>query len=293
MNRDRLKSWAVLDQRRQALVLTIVTGLVIVSLAFGLAGMTWRLAGLNDGRDRVTLAVEPSASARSSDISPILALAPFGGVVADAQASASGMTLKAIFMAVPADASSALIAVGDAPATVTYPGQTLSSGAVVHSIAVDHVVLQVNGQAERLEFPKPVDGSGGQPVSSGADQSSAAPSPQAGTAAAALPTAATGRGMNPVVVEQYRQRLAGNPQALASEMNVTATPAGYRVGENPPAPLRAAGLQPGDIVERVNNQPVGTLGNARSVLDQAILSGGARVEVLRNGRRITLSFPLR
>jgi general secretion pathway protein C len=99
--------------------------------------------------------------------------------------------------------------------------------------------------------------------------------------------------MNPVVVEQYRQRLAGNPQALASEMNVTATPAGYRVGENPPAPLRAAGLQPGDIVERVNNQPVGTLGNARSVLDQAILSGGARVEVLRNGRRITLSFPLR
>lgn len=293
MNLGRLKSWAVLDQRRQALVLTIVTGLVIVSLAFGLAGLTWRLAGLNDGRDRVALAVEPPASARSGDITPILALAPFGGVVADAQASAAGMTLKAIFMAVPADASSALIAVGDAPATVAYPGQTLSTGAVVHSIAVDHVVLQVNGQAERLEFPKPADGSGGQPATPGTGQTSAPPSPQAGTAATAVPTAATDRGMNPVVVEQYRQRLAGNPQALASEMNLTATAAGYRVGENPPPPLRAAGLQPGDVVERVNNQPVGTLGNARSVLDQAILSGGARVEVLRNGRRITLSFPLR
>ena len=293
MNWGRLKFWTVLDQRREALVLTMITGLVIASLAFGLAGMTWRLAGLNDGRDRVALVVEPAASERSTDIAPILALAPFGGVVADAQASASGMTLKAIFMAYPAEASSALISVGDAPATVVYPGQALSSGALIQSIAVDHVVLQINGQAERLEFPKPVDLSGDPPASPGAVQAQVPDQPQAGTVATALPAAATDRGMNAAVVEQYRQRLAGNPQAVASEMNVTATATGYRVGDNPPAPLRAAGLQAGDIVERVNNQPVGAPGSARSVLDQAILSGGARVEVLRNGRRITLSFPLR
>ena len=293
MNRGWLKYWTVLDQRRQALVQTILTGLVIASLAFGLAGLVWRLAGLNDGRESVALVVEPEVVGRSTDIAAILALAPFGGVVADAQGSVSGMTLKAIFMAYPAEASSALISVGDAPATVALPGQTLSGGAVVQSIAADHVVLQVNGQAERLDFPKPVDAAGGQPVAPVAERTSALPPPQAGTGTAGQPVAAADRGMNAVVVEQYRQRLAGNPQALASEMNVTATSAGYRVGENPPAPLRAAGLQPGDIVEKVNNQPVGTLGNARSVLDQAILSGGARVEVLRNGRRITLSFPLR
>ena len=293
MNWGRLKSWAVIDQRREALVLTAITGIVVVSLAFGLAGMTWRLAGLNDGRDHVAVVVEPAVSELSTDLAPILALAPFGGVVADAQASASGLTLKAIFMAYPADASSALISVGDAPATVAYPGQTLSSGALIQSIAVDHVVLQVSGQAERLEFPELVNGSGGQPASPGAVRTPIQDQPQAGTVATALPAAATDRGMNAAVVEQYRQRLAGNPQAVANEMNVTATAAGYRVGDNPPAPLRAAGLQPGDIVERVNNQPVGAPGSARSVLDQAILSGGARVEVLRNGRRITLSFPLR
>lgn len=293
MNWGRLKSLVVLDQRREAAVLTALTVAVIASLGFGLAGTTWRLAGLNDGRDRVALVVEPAASQLSTDIAPILALAPFGGVVADAQASASGMTLKAIFMADPAEASSALISLGDAPATVVRPGQALDSGALVQSIAMDHVVLQVNGQAERLEFPKPVDSSGGQSASPGAGPTPVPDQAQAGTAAAALPAATTDRGMNAAVVEQYRQRLAGNPQAVASEMNVTATATGYRVGDNPPAPLRAAGLRPGDIVERVNNQPVGALGSARSVLDQAILSGGARVEVLRNGRRITLSFPLR
>jgi type II secretory pathway component PulC len=99
--------------------------------------------------------------------------------------------------------------------------------------------------------------------------------------------------MNPSVVEQYRQRLAASPAAVAGEFNLTPTAAGLRVGDNPPAPLRAAGLQPGDIVLKVNNQPVGALGNARAILDQAITSGGARVEVLRSGRRITLSFPLR
>lgn len=284
---------SVFDQRRSALVLTVLTGVVVASVAVALAGLTWRLAGLNDGRDRVALAGEPTASALSTDIAPILSLAPFGGVVADVQTSASGMTLKAIFMAWPAEASSALISVGDAPATAVRPGQTLSSGALVQSIGVDHVVLEVGGQSERLEFPKPVDASGGQPSSGGVPPAPAPQPPQAGTAPAASPTAAGGSGMIPSVVEQYRQRLAGNPQAVANELNLTATAAGYRVGDDPPAPLRAAGLQPGDIVLKVNNQPVGALGNARAVLDQAITSGGARVEVLRNGRRITLSFPLR
>lgn len=287
---SRVTLVSVFDQRRSALALAVLTGVVVASVAIALAGLTWRLAGLNDGRDRVALAPEPAASARSTDITPILSLAPFGGGVVDVEASASGLILKAIFMAWPAETSSALIAVGDAPATAVRPGQTLSSGAVVESIGVDHVVLQVGGQSERLEFPKPVDASGSQPSSA-----ATLPTPQpaqAGTAPAASPTVAGQSGMIPSVVEQYRQRLAGNPQAVASEMNLTATAAGFRVGDNPPAPLRAAGLQPGDIVEKVNNQPVGALGNARATLDQAITSGGARVEVLRNGRRITLSFPL-
>lgn len=97
----------------------------------------------------------------------------------------------------------------------------------------------------------------------------------------------------PSVVEQYRQRLAGNAPAVARDMGVTATAQGYRVGDDISPALRAAGLQPGDVVARVNNQPVGSDVNPRAILDQAITSGGARVDVVRNGRTLTLSFPLR
>lgn len=183
MNWGRLKSLVVIDQHREAAVLTVITVTVVASLALGLAGMIWRLAGLNDGRDRIARVVEPAASRRSTDIAPILALAPFGGVVADAQASVSGMTLRAIFMAYPAEASSALIAVGDEPATIVHPGEALSSGALIQSIAVDHVVLQISGQAERLEFPKPVDASGGEPASPDAVRTPPSEQPQTGSAA--------------------------------------------------------------------------------------------------------------
>lgn len=292
----RLTVVTLLDDRRISVAVTVFTAVVVASVAAGLAGLTWRLAGLNDGRDRVALAATVPVSNASVDVAPILSLAPFGGAASDIQTSASGMILKAVFMAFPAEASSALIAVGEAPALAVRPGQTLSGGAIVQSIGLDHVVLLVGSQSERLEFPKPFD-------PSGAAATPVPASPTVSLAPASAPigvptsrpatTTAVGSGMVPSVVEQYRQRLAGNPQAVASQLDVTATSTGFRVGDNPPPQLRAAGLQPGDVVESVNNRPVGGLGDASAVLDQAITSGGARVEVLRNGRRVTLSFPLR
>ncbi len=295
-----IRRWISLDAgsplRSSSIAVSVLTGLVVVSVAAALAGLTWRLAGLNDGRTQVTLAQRPTTALLADDLSPILSLAPFGRGADDVQASASGMVLKAIFLASPASASTAVIARGGAQATAFRPGQALGGGAVIQSIGVDHVVIQIGDRTETLEFPEPGSVAAGQPAPAAA-RSGALPSERAGRAPARAPAApsgpAGGSGMNPSVVEQYRQRLAASPEAVATELNVTATAAGLRVGDNPPAALRAAGLQPGDIVLKVNNQPVGALGNARAILDQAITSGGARVEVLRSGRRITLSFPLR
>ena len=291
-----IRRWISLDagsaRRSPAIAVSVLTGLVVVSVAAALAGLTWRLAGLNDGRTQVTLAQRPATTLLADDLTPILSLAPFGSGADDVQASASGMVLKAIFLASPASASTAVIARGDAQATAFRSGQALGGGAVIQSIGVDHVVIQIGDRTERLEFPEPGSVAGGQPAPAAA-RSGQLPTERGRGAPAASPGPAGGSGMNPSVVEQYRQRLAASPETVATELNVTATAAGLRVGDNPPAALRAAGLQPGDIVLKVNNQPVGALGNARAILDQAITSGGARVEVLRSGRRITLSFPLR
>ncbi len=292
MMRRWLSVEAEFARNRSAIAVNVLTGLVVVSVAAALAGLTWRLAGLNDGRAQVTLAQRPETSTLADDLTPILSLAPFGRGADDVQATAAGMVLKAIFLASPANASTAVIARGDAPATAYRPGQALGGGAVIQSIAEDHVVIQIGDRTERLEFPELDSAAGGQPVPATARPGQLR-SERARGSPAASPSPARGSGMDPSVVEQYRQRLAASPETLATELNVTATAAGIRVGDNPPAALRAAGLQPGDIVLKVNNQPVGALGNARAILDQAITSGGARVEVLRSGRRITLSFPLR
>lgn len=282
--RDRAE-WAVLG----------VTVVVVVTLAAALAGLTWRMLGGNDGRDRIAIAEAAAVGTTgTTDITPILTLAPFGGSALTAQPGGAGMILQAIFSAFPAEASSAVIVVGDAPPAAVMPGQTLSSGAVVQSIEIDHVILRVGAGVERLDFPRAPVAEGTTPGTTTVAQTTApAPTATAPAATPAAPAAVSSTGTTPSVVEQYRQRLAGNAQGVATQMGVTATTGGYRVGETLTPELRAAGLRPGDVVEKVNNQPVGNIDSDRRLMDEAITSGGARVEVLRNGRRMTLSFPLR
>ncbi|MBJ7484978.1 type II secretion system protein N, partial [Brevundimonas sp.] len=143
------------DARQGPLAQKILILAVVISVAAAAAGVFWRLSGLDNGRDRIAVAAPPSSAAAPADLPAILAWSPFGGASATTQAAGGGLILKAIFLAVPVEASSAVIAVGEAPAISVSPGQTLATGAVVQSIHVDHVILQVGAQTERLDFPAP------------------------------------------------------------------------------------------------------------------------------------------
>ncbi|WP_395651058.1 type II secretion system protein N [Brevundimonas sp.] len=257
------------DARHGPIALKVLILLVVISVAAAAAGVFWRLSGLDDGRDRIAVAPPPSSSATSTDLPSILAWSPFGGAAATTQAAGGGLILKAIFLAVPAEASSAVIAVGEAPAVSVSPGQTLSTGAVVQSIHVDHVILQVGAQTERLDFP----------------------APPALIDAAAPP--ATGLTIITPATPAPPPVVAGTAVNALQGAGVTSTDQGYRIGDAVPPPLLAAGLQPGDIITRVNNQTVAGNADPQAILNQAVQSGGARVDVIRSGRTITLSFPLR
>lgn len=76
-------------------------------------------------------------------------------------------------------------------------------------------------------------------------------------------------------------------------MRAAATPQGYRVGANPSPELRRFGLRPRDVIESVNGQAVGGGSGDERVLERARTEGNARVVIPRDGRRSTLSFPLR
>jgi general secretion pathway protein C len=278
---------------------------VVVSVAFALAGLTWRLVGWDDGRDTVAVAdaLPPlgASGGPDPDVARIVGLAPFGGGGGGSglPASSLGLVLKGILLADPAEASSALIATADGVAVAYGVGASVAGNAVIESIAVDRVILKVGDRREVLGFPEPVAGPAPDPsapapgagitITSPAPPAVVAPNPQAAASASpASPVAAAAR-----PPARQAQPAAPAPAPSAAALGVEATASGYRIGPNPSPELRRFGLQPGDVIETLNGQAVGSVASDRQLFERAVQSGGARVEVVRDGRRLTLTFPLR
>lgn len=246
---------------------------IIVSVAFAAGPVTWRVLGRDDGRQAVSAAA-PTPVAPPVDLGPLKQFAPFGhlasvaGVTGDP--SALGLQLRGILLARPAAASIALISAANGPAKGFAVGATLPGGAILDAVEFDLVVLRVNGQLETLALP----------VKPGATTVAAVGTPPPIGAATAVGP-----------IEQYRAR-AQDPSSLLDSLGATAGPDGYRVGASPSDDLRRAGLQPNDIVEKVNGEAVGDPVRDRKLFNDAVVAGRIRVDVVRDGKHIALSFPL-
>lgn len=299
-------------ERRDELALRAVSVVVVGSLALALAGLTWRLVGWDDGRTEVAVAESlPPLGAPTggpdTDVARIVGLAPFGGAAAAVgglPGSSLGLVLKGVLSAFPPSASTALIAVGEGPAVIYGVGQSPVANAVIESIEVDHVVLNVGGARERLDFPvatvvDPTAQSSAQPgagmtVTPAGPPASAAPSPEAAAALALsspIATAAAAQAARPAPPADTGS--TPNVAAVAGAAGVSATAAGYRIGPNPTAELRRFGLQPGDVIESLNGRQVGSTASDQQLFENARAAGQARVVVVRQGRRITLNLSLR
>lgn len=286
-------------ERRNEIALRVVSILVVGSIAWALAALTWRLVGWDDGRTQVAVAesLPPLGAAVGGpdpDVARIVGLAPFGGGAATAgglPASTLGFVLKGVLSAYPASASTALIAVGEGPAAIYGIGQSPAANAVIEAIEVDHVILNVGGTRERLDFPQPVVA----PVDPSAPAPGAGitvtPVTPGGTTPPPPPVASlTNSGSSPAMSAPAAAQSAVGTAAAAG---VSATAAGYRIGPNPSPELRRFGLQPGDIIESLNGQAVSGASSDQTLLEQARAAGQARVVVNRDGRRLTLTFSLR
>lgn len=286
-------------ERMNEIALRVVSLLVVGSIAWALAALTWRLVGWDDGRTEVAVAeslppLGAAAGGPDPDVARIVGLAPFGGGAATTgglPASTLGLVLKGVLSAYPASASTALIAVGEGPAAIYGIGQSPAANAVIEAIEVDHVILNVGGTRERLDFP--------QPVVAPVDPS--APAPGAGITVTPVTPGGTAPPPPPVVASTNTgsgsatsapapaSSAAGNVAAAG----VSATAAGYRIGPNPSPELRRFGLQAGDVIESLNGQAVSGASSDQALLEQARAAGQARVVVNRDGRRLTLTFSLR
>lgn len=265
------------------LALLALAALLTLSVAIAAAGTTWHALGHFPELKAQEVMPQQSAAIEAPDLAPILALAPFGVPTATQgpiQATSANLILRGVILAVPASRSTALIseAVGE-PRTVSV-GQTLPGGAVLDSVASDHVMLLLAGRREILAFPETQSAAGVNAI-------------RASIPGANANSILTGQNAPQDVIDGYRQKIADNPQTVLDEFSVSATPEGYRVGQTPAANVRRAGLLPGDLVVRVNGVAVGNVEQDRKHFEDVVASGRARVEVMRNDRLLILSFPLR
>lgn len=238
----------------------------IVSVAFALAGLVWRIAG-HAGTGAITVPSEARTRAVTVDTGPAVAWQPFGSPTAADATSPTGIqaVLKGVVFARPAELSVAFVAIGSEPAKPVKPGDALA-GTQVTEIRRDRIILNNGGRLEYLAFPDPFGQATpgqGAPAPNFTVQPSAAPAP----AATPAPPSA---------------------QAVLSRLNATPVAGGYAIGANPPPGMRA-----GDVIQSVNGAAMTDQSAVNAAIASAAASGQAQVTILRDGRPTTVSIPIR
>lgn len=265
----------------------LLSSLLAVAVARAAATLTWSLSGQTGSQvlDIATAFAEPRTE-RRVEIGPILKLAPFGTaaapVVAEAVAKETslGLVLHGVVVAAP-EASIAVIASNAGRAEIYGIGDSVDGKATVLEVLNDKVMLQVGGTVETLSFPAP------------AQKPSGVASIVAGITNSGVSASPSPRRSDTPVVEEYRRRIAQNPQVLLDSMGLSVSQDGYRVDQNANPTILRTGLRPGDLVSKVNGEPVGDIERDRKLMDTIIASGQVRIEVMRQGRPILMSFPLK
>jgi general secretion pathway protein C len=272
-----------MSPRQARIGVDVFTILVVGSVGVALAGLTWRLLGDPGTRFGASpVAVRPVLPV---DITPLIALAPFGAAPAanaSAQATDQPLTLRGILLAQPRSASSALIAIGASAPVAFYIGQTVGAS-TIDSIEIDHVVLLSGGIRTILAFPNAKvaaesGASGAAPTTTGAagDMIVSPPPPPVSPSAVSPPPAAAPSG----------------PPDLLRSLDATVSAKGLSVG-NPNQTMVMAGLQPGDQISTINGTPANEVARNPALLKPILAAGTAQIEVVRGGQKVTLSVPVR
>jgi len=279
---------------------------------FGLAGLSLIWEGVPVLRHHVGIVATPaitmprpgsSGSDRNDppDLTPVLALSPFGRLQVDESGpgivtvEAPEFSLHGIIVAQAPRRSVALISVQGGQA-LYRTGDGIAGTGQIGQITPGQVEIDIGGQRTVLYLDAEVlladgDTDGPKPVARA--PVSLLERMRAGTVVAAR----NPRAEPPETPEQYidywRRRIRKNPTDVLQAIGLKPSGQGYVIARNHDSGVRLAGLRAGDLVRSVNGRQVGNPDTDRRFFDQIAASGQARLEVQRGDDILTLSFPLR
>ena len=255
----RLATWAL------ALALGVQAAFIVTDLAG--AGRPPRSAA----------PLPPPLQSRFTDVAAITNAHLFGAAAvaprSDADAPQTSMPLVLTGIIAGNDPQNGLAILGQTAQTakVHAVGDAVPGGARLHSVYVDRVIIDRNGQLESLVLPR--------------QSSGVAPAPSA----ASLPTQSP-------VVERMRKALTEQPGLIADLLRPQAVMDGDRVkgfrvypGRNRLAFARL-GLRPGDEVIAINGTPLDDQDRGQAILSTLGTSPEAHVTVIRNNQQQDLTL---
>ena len=228
---------------------------------------------------------------RPTDVNAVVNLHLFGkplanaavrpASVTNAQATRLPLELKAVFAATENTYSAAIIGQRGQAARLYSVGESVPGNAVLAEVYADQVLLRRAGQLESLAFPKTTftAKSSGSAVPGG---SAAAPKQRADQTKSAASTADA---------RQLAQQLAADPQQAAKQLGLSArAEGGYRISNVANSPyFQRAGLRSGDVILSINGKPLSDAQPSQAMMDELMASGTARVVLLRNNDRLTIT----
>lgn len=248
----------------------LATAALVLVLAWLLAKWTWVFL--------TPPAVAPSAPAAAGvDLSAVARL--FGGAAPEGlavAASSSGIRLKGVVAPSPADSGSAVFNLGGKDVAVRLGGE-LRAGVTLVAVERDHAVISRSGVRERVDLdvrmaavPRQV---GGQP------------------AGFRLPVSRSGSNAFSFSRKDLDNALK-DPGQLGFLGRIGVPPGGgVRLDEAPPGSLASRlGLQPGDVIKKVNGQAVASAGDLARLYQQFATTSLVQAEIQRGSAIVQLSY---
>src|SRR3954470_24340139 len=246
---------------------TLVVAALVIALAWQLAYWTWRFVA--------PPAAVASAATRAAPVDLDLVARLFGGTHAGTTTSA--LRLKGVVAPTPGKTAAAIFAGTNGKDIAVLPGGEAAAGVLLAEVHPDHVIVTRNGVRERIDLDTP---RGKAVASSGGT-----------TRGFHLDVARTGQNDYSFARHDLDQALR-DPNQLNYLGQIGMPPGGgVRLDAAPPGSLASKlGLQPGDVIRRVNGQPIASSGDLARLYQQFATLNTVQAEIERGGTVVRLQY---
>jgi len=259
---------------RSAAAGTLIVAALVLVLAWQLAHWTWvfvapgPVAALPEREPAVDLAAVAKLFG---------AAAPSGG---QAAASSSGLRLKGVVAPTPGVAASAIFSTGTGKDLAVFVGREVTPGVKLAEVMPDHVIVTRAGIRERIDLET-------------RRATAPATTPGARVAGFRINVARTGNNNFALSRKELDDALR-DPNQLNYLGQIGVPPGGGVRMENAPAGSLAQklGLQPGDVIKKVNGQAVASPGDLARLYTQFATLSLVTAEVRRGTATLSLSYAI-